>query len=164
MHTRSREMRNHCKNGVSPKAENVVFGHATRAEMRAKMHGPQKGQLHAITNALHPPHVSKKPNKGRFQLPLCAPTSEYTILALAAPLSPAGVPNLSLKSAAISVLCAVGREKASPKKSGSPKSCPTTPKAFPKQAMHSECAGASSPNARIQAGPGLAAAVRRKVL
>ena len=52
MHTRSREMRNHCKNGVSPKAENVVFGHATRAEMRAKMHGPQKGQLHAITNAL----------------------------------------------------------------------------------------------------------------
>ena len=49
---------------------------------------------------------------------------------------------------------AVGREKAIPKKSGSPKSCPTTPKAFPTQAMHSECAGASSPNARIQAAPG----------
>ena len=52
--------------------------------------------------------------------------------------------------------------ESSPKKVWFPQKLPTTPQAFPNQAMHNDCAGASSPNARTQAGPGLAAAVRAR--
>ena len=50
--------------------------------------------------------------------------------------------------------CAVGREKAIPKKSGSPKSFPTTPKLHQSRQCTVSALPQSSPNAQGQAGPG----------
>ena len=51
-------------------------------------------------------------------------------------------------------LSAVGREKAIPKKSGSPKSFPTTPKLHQSRQCTVSALPQSSPNAQGQAGPG----------